>query len=66
MIWQPIESAPKDGSPVWARGHNWGNPSNARHYGWVFFCDGAWLWAEPDGGEATHIDEWLPAAKEKK
>jgi len=66
MSWEPIESAPKDGSPVWARGHNWGNPNNAHHCGWVFFDSGTWLWAGPDSGEATHIDEWLPAAKEQK
>jgi len=25
MNWQPIETAPKDGSPVWAKGYNYGS-----------------------------------------
>lgn len=58
MDWRTIDSAPKDGRPIWGRGWDWGKPDTSRHYGWVFFNDGLWQW-ERDGSAATHLTEWL-------
>lgn len=58
--WQPMSSAPKDGSPVWARGWDWGKPNTTRHSGWVFWNDGNWCWAGDETNHATHLTDYLP------
>ena len=60
--WQPIETAPKDGRPVWVRGNDWGEDAGPNHYGWAYFDSGKWMWPAPvaEGGEATYLTHWLP------
>ena len=61
--WQPIETAPKDGRPVWVRGNDWGEDAGPNHYGWAYFDSGKWMWPAPvaeGGGEATYLTHWLP------
>ena len=50
--WQPIETAPKDGMPVWVRGWDWGKPGTSHHAGFAYWNDGRWVWGGPDGGTA--------------
>lgn len=56
--WQPIETAPKDGMPVWVRGWDWGKPGTSHHAGFAYWDDGRWVWYGPDGGTATYLVEW--------
>lgn len=60
-IWKPIIDAPMDGSPVWARGRDWGKPDNPMHYGWVYWDGSNWCWGESTSGHhATYVIEFLP------
>jgi hypothetical protein len=61
MKWLPIDTAPKDGRPVWVRGNNWGDPANGIHCGWGWWNGSNWTDAnmsEP-GGLLTHLTDWL-------
>lgn len=62
MDWQPIETAPKDGRPVWVRGQDWGKFGNARHFGWAFFDGDVWKWADAARGNAVYLTEWMPTS----
>lgn len=69
MTWQPIESAPKDGRPVWVRGNNWGKPDSGHHYGWAYFDDDEWRWPDArneEGGTATFLTHWMPLPEPPK
>ena len=63
--WQPIETAPKDGRPVWVRGNDWGEDAGPNHYGWAYFDSGKWMWPAPvaEGGEAAYLTHWMPLPK---
>lgn len=66
--WKPIDDAPKDGSPVWARGNNFGIPSKGQHYTWAFWNGEHWeppmTFQDEDGGGnlkfLTHYMEQTP------
>ena len=58
--WRKIETAPKDGTPIWVRGFDFGNPKGQKHYGWVHWDGERWLWAGCTDGIASHITHWLP------
>lgn len=58
--WQPIDTAPKDGRPVWARGWDYGHEGTFRHAGWVYFVNTGWQWAGAEHSYATHLTDWLP------
>lgn len=45
MNWQPIESAPKDGRPVWVRGMDFGKPEGLVHTAWATFDSTAGEWS---------------------
>lgn len=64
LNWKPMDTAPKDGRPVWARGNNHGDPSWGQHCAWVYWDDGEW--AGPLHGEETErftfLAEWLDVA----
>ncbi len=57
--WRPIDSAPKDGRPVWARGNNWGDPSKGRHCQWAYWDGADWIAAGVDGATLTYLIEWM-------
>lgn len=66
--WQHIDTAPKDGRPVWARGFNHGNPSAGVHAGYVYWDEELqWVWSGcQSGNRAVYVREWLdtePLAK---
>ena len=62
MNWKPIDTAPKDGRPVWVRGHNWGDPEKGQYRCWAYWIGGAWLEATASGTPSTllYLVEWLP------
>ena len=61
--WRPIDEAPRDGSPVWVRGWDYGKPDTQRHYGWVYWSGTEWNWEGPDSGNyATYLTDWNAAA----
>lgn len=58
--WKPIDTAPKDQRPVWARGHDYGDRDRDLHYGWVYFHPKkkCWWWADANSVKALHVTEW--------
>ena len=63
MTWQPIETAPKDGRPVWVKGDNYGNPMDGQHCCWAWWDGHSWLsdGAGADGSsELLYLVSWLP------
>ena len=60
-VWLPIAVAPKDGRPVWARGHNFGDPSRGLHQTWVWWDGSAWRDTNvQEPSHMIHLFEWLP------
>lgn len=57
--WKPMSLARRDGSPVWARGHDWGNATGALHYALVHW-DGL-AWRDQFGSSRPYLVEWLPS-----
>lgn len=63
--WQPIDTAPRDGRPVWARGDNWGHQEKGQHCCWAWHDGANWKSADSDeDGQTTlaYLREWLPRA----
>ncbi len=58
MNWQPIETAPKDGRPVWARGYDYGDKSQGEHRRWAWWNGRYWQDASDDS-ILTHLTEWM-------
>ncbi len=57
--WKPIDTAPKNGGPVWVRGNNNGKPEHGHHHTWAYW-DGE-HWIDAAGGETlTFLVEWMP------
>ncbi|OGT59730.1 MAG: hypothetical protein A3E01_04515 [Gammaproteobacteria bacterium RIFCSPHIGHO2_12_FULL_63_22] len=42
MNWLPIDDAPKDGRPVWARGNNFGDAAQGQHFTWAYWNGHEW------------------------
>lgn len=64
--WQPIETAPKNGVPVWVRGNNYGDEEKGLHacFGWFDGAD----WRSVDFGEngqsiLKYLTHWMPLPK---
>jgi hypothetical protein len=60
--WKPIETAPKDGRPVWVKGNNKGDESYGQHYAWAYWDGSCWINVGSDEcwGALTYLIEWLP------
>lgn len=64
MNWKPIETAPRDGGPIWARGRDWGERNNDTHAGFVWWNGRAWVWAgHISNNLAIYVTEWLESPK---
>lgn len=60
--WKTIETAPKDGSPIWARGYDYGEKKNAMHYCWAWFDGKSWRASTmtPEGQAVlSYLVEWV-------
>lgn len=63
--WQPIATAPKDGSWVLARGHNWGDRSRGRHMLTAYWDGKAWRDAKDEDSTLYYLSEWRPFAAQR-
>ncbi len=60
MEWQDINTAPKDGRPVWVTGWDFGAEDGSRHYCWAYYHGGEWLEPNSAGAsELTHLTHWM-------
>jgi hypothetical protein len=58
--WQPMSSAPKDGTWIKVRGRDYGIPGNRRHYAIAFYDDGAWQEIGSNAGQLQYLTDWKP------
>jgi hypothetical protein len=58
--WQPIESAPRDGTRVYAKGRDFGKPDGDEHFVWVVWELGEWLEADDENSTCWHLTHWMP------
>lgn len=50
-----------DGTEIFARGHNYGDPKRGRHRVIAFFgADGKWRDANDEDSILLYLTEWLP------
>lgn len=68
MNWEPIDTAPKDGRPIWVRGNNYNDPERGQHCAWVYWDGDAWSGPLHDEDEPKfeHLTEWLAPDKKGK
>lgn len=66
--WQPIETAPRDGSPVWVKGYNYGNPNSGEHRTWAWWDGNGWVdaFAIGESSVLTYLVEWMPLTPQHK
>lgn len=58
--WQTIESAPRDGRPVWVTGWNFGKVDGERHYCWAYWHGDQWNSADAEPSHLQHLTHWMP------
>lgn len=58
--WQPIETAPKDGTWVKVRGHDYGDRARKRHHAIAFYENDVWHEVGSEGSILYYLDGWKP------
>lgn len=64
-VWQPIETAPQDGTEIQARGYNWGDKTRGRHRCIAYWDGKVWRDAEDEDLTRSYLYEWRPLDGEK-
>lgn len=64
--WQPIDSAPKDGRPVWVKGADWGDTDRGWHCIWAWWDGDHWREASPHESVLEHLRYWMPLPEAPK
>lgn len=66
--WLPIDSAPRDGRPVWVKGNNYGDPERGHHCGWAYWDTERHKWRESGTGDVAttllYLTHWMPQSAE--
>lgn len=64
--WKPIGEAPRDGSPVFVRGYNYGDPNKGQHFYWCRWSDKYDEWTklgvEDNATLLKHLTHYLAQA----
>lgn len=63
QTWQTIETAPRDGRPVWVRGNNYGDKSKGVHACWAWFDTDDWRsvdFSENGQSKLMYLTDWMP------
>jgi len=63
MKWEPLDTAPKDGRPVWVKGYNYNDPTKGIHCTWAWFNGEGWVnSAMTQYGQLTltNLVAWFP------
>lgn len=63
--WQPIETAPKDGSWIRVRGFNWGDRTRGRHRMTAYWDGNVWRDAADEDSALHYLTDWKPAAAQR-
>ena len=63
--WKPIETAPKDGTWITARGHNWGDRTRGRHMRTAYWDGSVWRDAADEDTTLSYLIEWKPSAAQR-
>jgi hypothetical protein len=58
--WQTIDTAPKDGTWIKVRGHDFGDRTRRRHYAIAFYDHENWNEVGSEGGLLYYLDGWQP------
>ena len=56
----PIDSAPKDGRPVWVIGWNYGDETRGEHRTWAYWYGGHWREAGAEESKLLFLVYWMP------
>ena len=62
-MWHPIETALKNGSPIWVRGYNYGQSAQGYHCCWAWWDGANWIGSDmTEDGQTIllHLVEWMP------
>lgn len=63
--WQPIETAPKDGTEIQARGYNWGDRTRGRHRVLAKWWGNEWHDADDEDTVLKYLTEWRPNSSDR-